>query len=73
MESKGLEFQREVTVWFDRAQGQYARVHFVVPFDDRLVYVDVDEYQHANHDQRRDLERTWRLFETCLSPCTWSA
>ena len=41
---------------------------FVVPLDDRLVYVEVDERQHAEYDQRKDLERTWRLFETCPKP-----
>ena len=42
LESTGLEFQREVTVWFGRSQRHYARVDFVLPFDDRLVYVEVD-------------------------------
>ena len=68
LESTGLEFLREVTVWFDRAQRHYARVDFVLPFDDRIVYVEVDERQHAEYDQRKDLERTWRLFETCPKP-----
>ena len=68
LESTGLGFQREVTVWFDRAQRHFARVDFVVPFEDRLVYVEVDEHQHAEYDQRKDLERTWRLFETCPKP-----
>ena len=68
LETTGLEFQREVTVWFDRSQKHYARVDFVVPFDDRLVYVEVDERQHAEYDQRKDLERTWHLFETCPKP-----
>ena len=68
LETTGLEFQREVTVWFDRAQKRYARVDFVLSFEDRLVYVEVDERQHAEYDQRRDLERTWRLFETCPKP-----
>ena len=52
-------------MWFDRNQRRYARVGFVVPFDDRPLYVEVDEFQHANYDQRRDLERTWHLFQTC--------
>ena len=54
LESTGLDFQREVTVWLDRARRHYARVDFVVPFDDRLVYVEVDEHPHAEYDQRRD-------------------
>ena len=68
LETTGLEFQREVVVWFDRTQMHYARVDFVVPFEDRLVYVEVDEFQHVNYDQRKDLERTWHLFETCPKP-----
>ena len=68
LESTGLEFKREVTVWFDRTQRHFARVDFIVPFDDRLVYVEVDEFQHINYDQRKDLERTWHLFETCPKP-----
>ena len=68
LETTGLGFQREATVWFDRAQKRYARVDFVVPFDDRLVYVEVDEHQHVDYDQRRDLERTWHLFETAPKP-----
>ena len=68
LEGTGLEFQREVTVWFDRSQRHYARVDFVVPFEDRLVYVEVDEFQHVNYDPRKDLERTWHLFETCPKP-----
>ena len=68
LESTGLEFRREVVVWFDRSQRRFARVDFVLPFDDRLVYVEVDEHQHADYDQRRDLERTWHLFETCPKP-----
>ena len=40
----------------------------MVPFDDRLVYVEVDEHQHVDYDQGRDLERTWRLLETCPKP-----
>ena len=68
LESTGLEFQREVTIWFDRSQKRYARVDFVVPFDDRLVYVEVDEHQHVDYDQGRDLQRTWRLLETCPKP-----
>ena len=55
-------------MWFDRTQRHFARVDFVVPFEDRLVYVEVDEHQHAEYDQRNDLERTWRLFETCPKP-----
>ena len=55
-------------MWFDRSQRRFARVDFVLPFDDRLVYVEVDEHQHADYDQRRDLERTWHLFETCPKP-----
>ena len=58
----------KITVWFDRAQKRYARVGFVLSFEDRLVYVEVDERKHAEYDQRRDLERTWRLFETCPKP-----
>ena len=68
LETTGLEFQREVVVWFDRAQRHFARVDFVVPFDDRFVYVEVDEFQHVNYDPRKDLERTWHLFETCPKP-----
>ena len=68
LESTGLEFQREATVWFGRAQRHCARVDFVVPFEDRLVYVEVDEFQHVDYGQRKDLERTWHLFETCLKP-----
>ena len=41
---------------------------FVLPFDDRLVYVEVDEHQHVDYNQGRDLQRTWRLFETCPKP-----
>ena len=55
-------------MWFERAQRRYARGDFVVPFDDRLVYVEVDELQHAHYDRRRDLERTWHLFETAPRP-----
>ena len=55
-------------MWFDRSQKRYAKVDVVVPFDDRLVYVDVDEHQHINYDQRQDLERTWRLLETAPKP-----
>ena len=68
LESTGLEFRREVVVWFDRSQRRYARVDFVVPFEDRLVYIEVDEHQHVDYDQRKDLERTWHLFETCPKP-----
>ena len=68
LETTGLEFRREVVVWFDRAQRRCARVDIVLPFDDRLVYVEVDEHQHVDYDQGRDLERTWRLFETCPKP-----
>ena len=68
LESTGLEFQREVTVWFDRYLRRYARVDFVVPFDDRLVYLEVDERQHVDYDQCQDLKRTWHLFETCPKP-----
>ena len=40
----------------------------MVLFGDRVVYVEVDEHQHAEYDQRKDLERTWHLFETCPKP-----
>ena len=43
LEPTDLEFQREVTVQFDGAQRQFARMDFVLQFDDRLVYVGVDE------------------------------
>ena len=64
----GLECRREVVVWFDRSQRRFARVEFVLPFDDRLVYVEVDEHQHVDYDQRRDLERTLHLFATAPKP-----
>ena len=57
-----------VVVWFGRSQRHHARVDFVPPFDDRLVRVEVDEHQHIDYDQRKDLEHTWRLFETCPQP-----
>ena len=63
-----MQLQIHKELRFDKAQCHLARVDFVVPFEDRLVYVEVDEHQHAAYDQRKDLERTWRLFETCPKP-----
>ena len=51
LESTGLEFQREVTVWFDFYLKRSARVDFVVPFGDRIVYVEVDEHQHVHYEE----------------------
>ena len=36
----GLTFQREVAVWYNRAQKHFARVDFALPFDGRIVYVE---------------------------------
>ena len=63
LETTGLEFKREVVVWFDRSQRHHhARVDFAPSFDDRLARMEVGGHQHIDYDQRKGLKRTWRLF-----------